>query len=522
MALLLIGIGLVGIVAGLFWPPGTAALMLLSGGCAFFNCGLNGFLWKWDRRYMAYKFFVVFNILQPVFFFALLLFFGSEVDNLFAATDLWLNGVGTLLVSFSLLPVLGVLLAGFLEYRERQAGDSGIDFVGHRLRRGWSFFIVPKMGPAMHALLIISAVINLITWVSDPLNRLLGLPDLNIVSVLLHALARALVLMPLVAGLYWNRNRLVQIIWLVQLAVGLFLAVITGQRSVGFFSVAYYGLGVILQQPTLKRRLATASFGVVCGLVLVLLGGFVQNMRGEFGRTGDLQAVKIGEIMRNLDMLMEQSKNRSALGMEAGPTDALWNGLTRLIDWTQVLVPNMTPAMVPYRGYDDFGDELMSMTAFPGLGINRSWVYDNSMLPRPYGFNTNTDIDEKGNYVAMFQVPFGTLADSWSRGGMFSAIFQMLFACVFLCLVERLLMRWFLPNNSEIFVLGRMIIIGMAVGTLPATQLIPSIRNTFVSLGYSLPVVWLLTYWLSGHVGGPPPPPGHRSPIRPGRPVRSN
>jgi hypothetical protein len=330
----------------------------------------------------------------------------------------------------------------------------------------------------------------------------------------------------------------VQIVWLVQLAVGLFFAVITGARSNGFLSVAYYGLGVILQQPTLQRRLMTAGIGLACGLVLLVLGGFVQNMRGEFGRATSVQSVNLSEIVKNLDSIVEQSKSHGALGMEATPSDAVWNGLTRLVDWTQVLVPNMTPAMVPYRGYSDYGNELLSMLAFPGLGINRTWAYDTSTLARPYGFNTVSDIDEKGNYVAMFQVPFGVMADSWSRFGLPSAIAQLLFVCAFLCWMEKLLMKFFLPRQAEIFVLARQILMGIALSVLPASQLIPAIRNTFVSLGYSLPVVGLLTYWLSGHFGrmGAPklplrqdprqggrlPPQGLVPPVRPIRPARTN
>jgi len=519
MPAVLIIFGAIFMVAGLAAPHGIGALTTMAFGCASLNLGLNLILWRLDRVYLAYKFFILYFVIQPGFFFLLLGIFGSEVEKQLGPTTLTTGSPFSIFYSFCVVPIVGVLFAAYLDHRERQQHNMGMDFVGTELRPGSSPFVLRKMGPAMHTLLILSAFMCLMTWLWGPLNRVLDLPDLNVISIGLSAYTRALALMPLLAGLYWNRSRMVQLIWLVQLSVGLFLAVLTGARSYGFLPVAFYGLGYILQQSTTRKRLNATLAGLVGAVVLLLLAGFVQNLRDQVGRTSDVNNVDVQSIVTNLDNLLEQSKGQNKLMWEDAPSDAVWFGLTRVVDWTLVLGPNMSPDVAPYRGYDDFGDEILGLVSFQGLRILDNWTYDYISLPRIYGYNTMGVIDEKGNYGGMFAVPFNIMTDAWSRYGLLSSIVQLVATFTMLCWVEHMLMKYFLPRKAEYFALGRIIVVGTAVNAMVGNPLLLSFRTLVVSLCYALPSIGLLVYWLTGHLGrpgSPRPGPDHRADARRG------
>jgi hypothetical protein len=508
---LILGISLLGI-ANMF-NSGVYAYMIGAGGCMLFNFGLNNLLWQLGYRYVAYKFFAVWFVAQPVFFFLCLLIFPNYFEADWAQFLPVEGRIYTLFASFCIVPLMAVLYAWFLDKISTTGRQEIYNFAGQRVQKAREFFRLPKLGADFDAMLIVAALITTSIWVTT-------LSNTNVIFFFLRVLNRGLVFAPFVAGLYWNRNRLVQAVWIITLAINLGLAFVTGNRGYGFFPAGYYAIGFILQQATRAGRVSWFALGIAGLIPLIIASGVVNVLRDDVGRT-TLQTLDIGEVINDIPSAISTSLEKSTNTWDPGEQNALWTGLARMVDWSLLAVPNMTPQVVPYRGYGDLPQELEAMLSIPGLGIFPDLSYDSKGLAIPYGFTVNSGYDENSTLRTTSSVPFNIIADSWSRGGIVSVVMQVGLAILALTFAEKICYRFLLSRSVGLFVLGRMVVVGLGFWSLSVGIFSEAIRQLALTLTFTVFCVGLLMALVKAFLGtgapamGPPPGPMERRPPPP-------
>lgn len=468
-----------------------------------FNLGLNNLLWRLDYRYVAYKLFAFWFVVQPVFFFLCLAIFPNYFEAEWVQYLPVEGRVYTLFVSFCIVPLMAVLYAWFMDKISTSGRQEVYNFAGQRVQNAREFFRLPKLGADFDAMLIVAALITTSIWITT-------LNNTNMFYFFLRVLNRGLQFAPFVAGLYWNRNRLVQIGWIITLVVNLALASVTGSRGNGFLPVGYYAIGFILQQATRAGRVSWFALGIAGLIPLIIASGVVNVLRDDVGRT-NLQTLDLGEVMNDLPSAISTSLENNTNTWDTGEQNALWTGLARMVDWSLLAVPNMTPKVIPYRGYDTLPEELEAMISIPGLGIFPDLAYDSKGLAVPYGFNVSSAYDENSVLRLTSSVPFNIVADSWSRGGIISVIAQVGLALLALTFSEKFCYTFLLPRSIGLFVLGRTVVIGLGFWSLTVGVLSEAIRQLVLTLGFTVFWVGLLMAFVKAFLGtgapamGPPP-----------------
>jgi hypothetical protein len=489
MSLFLISSSLFAFLIGIFVGHDLSSLTFITAGCVLFNFGLNTLLWRLDRRYLIYKFFAVWFVYQPIFLFLLLIIFPTDMQEqvfTFLPVD---GGFLSLFASFCVVPLFSVLLALAIDKSRGAASSEAFNYSGQRIKPAQSSFRLPALGTDFNVMLIICAFISVTIWVSTTMET-------SHIAFFFRVLYRGLFFMPFVAGLYWNRSKLVQLVWWGCLTMNMGLAFLTGSRGYGFLPLGCYGLGFIVQQTTRSRRFFWITIGLSCTVPLILLGGLIQVLRDDVGRTS-LTSMHPGEVLQDIDAASGKSLQNNVNTWDAAQNNALWIGLSRLLDWSLVAVPNMSPEIVPYRGYADYFDELESMLSIPGLGIFPDLGFNSVMLAVPYGFNVYLDSNTNPGFHGGTTVPFNMVADSWSRGGLFSLAIQVSTALIILLLLEKLLYQWFIPRQVCLFVLGRTVLAGLAFNYFTNTILSDSVRQCITTFGFTLICIGLPTMFFS-------------------------
>jgi len=111
-----------------------------------------------------------------------------------------------------------------------------------------------------------------------------------------------------------------------------------------------------------------------------------------------------------LDVLHELSSELTP-GNQQGAEEVAVQGVGRLLAWSNVVVPLMTPEAIPYRGFDGFLDEAAQSFQIANVsGLTTDDLLDAGLTTAPaklYGFTVNS-------YTS---VEFTLAADGWSRGG---------------------------------------------------------------------------------------------------------
>ncbi len=504
-ALLIIGVGL--LIVGAQLTPGLEACIAGAAGCMLFNLGLNNLLWRSESRYVAYKFLAVWFMLQSVFLFLSAVIFPNYFLMEFAPLVQVGGKLYSMFVSYCLVPLMAVLFARLLGKMRGSSQRELYNYAGQRVRTAREYFRLPKLGGDFDAMLIVSALVSASIWVST-------LSFTSYFFFFLRVLNRGLYFTPMVAGLYWGRNRLVQITWIIVLVVNLALALLTGNRSYGFLPFGYYGIGFILQQPTRQLRFTWLAVGLVALIPLLVASGVVSVLRDISGRTS-IQSMNLGQVMGDLPDAISQTLATDVNTWDEEQQNALWIGLSRMVDATLLAVPNMTPEVVPYRGYGTLPEEIDSMVSIPALGIfpNLSG-YDSRLLAIEYGFNVVQNYDSGTNTYSGTSVPFNIVADAWSRGGILSLVVQVAMALLVLTFAEGLCYRFLLARSVGLFALGRTIVVGLTIFCLSGSVLTEVIRQLFLTMIFSLICMGFLMMVVKNFLGGsqeaarPPPGPG--------------
>ncbi|PXA03675.1 hypothetical protein DDZ13_10290 [Coraliomargarita sinensis] len=462
-------IGAIGFLFCLFMEPGVGAVTLATASSAAISTGCFILTLRLEREFIAYKALVLYFVLQPFFLLTTLLSYPVALQEKLAYSGIFdVRPIG-IFFSYSLIPFLGLLFAFIL-----------VATRGQGIKRNLAFYMQIAKGK-LDILLIFAAFINFTIWITT----VYGGP----LTYFLRILHKSLSISAFFGGLYIKRSKYVTIAWAVSLGVGLVLSFFTGSRGYAFFPLAFYGIGVLVQARGGKERRLWIVAALVSIPIVLLSVGLIQNLRSELGRK-QITEVNLEEFMTYAGNVVAKSfkaEEVSHLGREDSP---VWHGMTRLIDWTTLLAPTMTPRESDYRGYGDFLQEIRGQFVWAGFGRSEGRFYASRLFARMYGFNVYYQRDYSGK-IQSYTVPFNILADSWSRLGIISTCMQVGIAFIFFTVLE-LFNRKLFKNYPSLIVMGIIILLSMSFKHLTTYTLLETIRGTILQYCFTMLMLYLV------------------------------
>jgi hypothetical protein len=251
--------------------------------------------------------------------------------------------------------------------------------------------------------LIIGALAHLLYWPA-------GLENSGPIGYLGRVLATVMIMAPFLAGHdSWNDRRLATL-WSFTIFVNAAIGIAAGTRSKALIAAVLFVAGYISAVPRRKRIMASVCAAVLA-VPLIQLAGALGVVRDELGRGGleMFESDHIAEVFHQL--------SREMLPGDSQSTEAVReHGVSRLLAWTNVVVPLMTPETIPYRGFDGFLDEVSQTFRVASVsGLTPEDLYEAGLWTAParqYGFSVN----------AFTSVEFTLAADGWTRGGGLVAV----------------------------------------------------------------------------------------------------
>lgn len=456
---LLLLLGAMVAVIGLMVPDGVAEVRTVALASCLLNASILGTLLTIETRFLVYKFYVFFIGIQPMFFLFLVLFYPVMTETMCSNTSLFSGSAHTLYYSFCLTPLLALALGAVIGTLSPEG----------RRQKSLTFY-VDQAGNRLNYLLFLGGVSNLAIWFTA------GLP--NIIGYGFRILKALFEMAPMLLGVRAFKSKPLLLLWLGVFALGLFFAFLTGSRGYAFFPILYFVIGLILGLRG-KRRLLVLSGIVVTVPLGLLMFGFIEHFRDEFGRKSIAQ-IDIGEVVGYIPKAFKDSLARGDEGNVVIEETVTYSAFRRAVDWTLVFAPNMSPGDVPFRGYGDFLQEIKSLAAFGGAYLDNSsrGFYPSVLFARSYGFNVYMGTTGEGT-LKSFTVPFGVLADAWSRFGIISMILQTLILFAWFIAFEELNRRLF-RRFVEVRCFGVFLLCGIALNFSTVYVLTRTIRRTIV------------------------------------------
>jgi len=246
--------------------------------------------------------------------------------------------------------------------------------------------------------LIIAAAIQLLYWPAT-------LEGSGVLGYVIRVLATALLAASFLAGYDSREDRKLGGLWVGVLVINVVIGIAAGTRAKAFVAIVLFIAGYISSLPSRKRWLVGA-IALAAAIPMLEVAGAMGVVSGDTGR-GGLELVRTDHVR---DVLVQLSRQVSSDNKD--DADAIRaQGVGRMLAWTNVVVPILTPETVPYRGLAGLWDELTQMVKIAQLsGLNADDLYDADLYMAParrYGFmvNANTSVE------------FSVVADAWSRGG---------------------------------------------------------------------------------------------------------
>jgi hypothetical protein len=246
--------------------------------------------------------------------------------------------------------------------------------------------------------LVIAAFVQLIFWPAT-------LGNAGMAGYLIRVLAAALTAAPFLAGRDSRGDRGLASLWCLTILVNGVVGIATGSRSKALITVVLFAAGYISALPR-NRRLAVGAFAALATIPLVQFSGAAGIVRDELGRDDPrlLQPEHLREVFYRLVVELTPGNQRNVEELNL-------QGAGRMLAWTNVVVPLMTPETIPYRGLDEFLDEAAQSFRIASVsGLTADDLLDAGLNVEParlYGFTINSNTS----------VEFTLAADAWSRGG---------------------------------------------------------------------------------------------------------
>jgi len=267
--------------------------------------------------------------------------------------------------------------------------------------------------------LFVAAALQLLYWPAALLSY-------GFVGYVVRILEGALMVAPFIAGRDSHGDRAMRCVWCPTILLNAVVAIAVGGRSKALMPCVLYGAGWISVMPKHRRRLA-AGIGLLALVPLIQLAGALGVVRDEMGRDR-LEMVQADHIREVFTRVGEEM----APGATSDSERRNVQGVSRMLAWSNVVVPVMTPDSVPYRGFEGFLDEALQTFRIARVsGLTPDDLYDAGLLnagARPYGFSVNANTS----------VEFTVVADGWSRGGFVISLLFAATAALWLTLGEAL------------------------------------------------------------------------------------
>lgn len=270
--------------------------------------------------------------------------------------------------------------------------------------------------------LVVAAVIHLLYWPAT-------LEAAGVLGYACRVVATALLAAPFIAGRDSAIDRRLGLLWTVTIALNAFIGIVAGTRSKALVAAVLFVAGYISTLPG-RRRLLVAICASIAAVPVIQLSGAVGVVRDQVGR-GGLELMRtdhIAQVLHELTRELTSDDREQAEEIQA-------QGVSRLLAWTNVVVPLMTPDTIPYRGLAGLVDEgIATFRVASVAGVAADDFYEaglNNAPARHYGFTVNANTS----------VEFTLLADGWSRGGLAVVVVFTLVVMIFLLSAESGCMR---------------------------------------------------------------------------------
>ncbi|MEW6731317.1 MAG: hypothetical protein AB1489_08260 [Acidobacteriota bacterium] len=325
--------------------------------------------------------------------------------------------------------------------------------------------------------LVFAALIQLLYWPAT-------MESAELAGYLIRVLSQSFILVPFFAGRFANRLPWVRFSWIIVMSINAIIGLVVGARGVALIPLGLFILGIISSLRGQARKRATLIV-VVASIPIFLISGVVGTMRDQIGR-GGLELFSIERATQVIESIPESltsvpSTNNAEIAIQ---------GLGRMLIWTNIVIPVMSPSLVPYREFTGIEEEIKLSLQISNLaGLSRDDLYDAGLSSAPansYGFTVNS-----GN-----SVEFGLLADGWSRGGPFIALLFGLVATLLLATAEVLLRKLW-----EIMPAAAILLLAIAMKSAFETSAVPllgTVRALILNIGFFLAIA-LAIYLFRGN-----------------------
>jgi hypothetical protein len=265
--------------------------------------------------------------------------------------------------------------------------------------------------------LIFAALAHLAYWPAT-------LENAGVLGYIVRVVATALIVAPFLAGRDSRHDRGLAAMWCSVVLINAVIGISAGTRSKALIAAVLFAAGYV-SALTRRQRIVVGAVAMLAVIPLIQFAGAVGVVRDRLGRGGFelMQSDHVREVFRELSLELSTSDQLDA--------DAINNqGLGRLVAWTNVVVPLMTPETVPYRGMDGLFDEARKTFQVASIsGLTADDLYDTGLFAAPariYGFTISSNT----------AVEFTLAADAWSRGGALAAILFSFIAVLAMTVAE--------------------------------------------------------------------------------------
>lgn len=263
--------------------------------------------------------------------------------------------------------------------------------------------ILADKSPGLEGYAIAIAILQLAYWPA-------ALEGSGSIGYLVRVITNALFCAPLLAGAIASLYPRTRALWIIVLSVNGFLGLVVGARERALAPATWYVIGYIMMTEGEKRRKAVMVTLMTC-VPLLAISSAIGVVRGDLGRGGAelFSFDRAGDVFAEVrdTLLFRRSDRPDELGM---------NGIGRMFVWANAAVVSQTPEQIPYTGFDDAMDEVrlyMDIAALSGRTVDDYLdAGQGNAKARRYGFLVNR----------FTSVDFGSVADSWARGGPYATL----------------------------------------------------------------------------------------------------
>ena len=331
---------------------------------------------------------------------------------------LLLVGIGTQLIALTLIATLGLPLSPPYHPFALDVSDAPLRVVLPLILLAvgvlptalvWRFFDRTHFGfsgrlddgaarSERRVCLILAALVHLAYWPAT-------MEGAGVTGYIVRIVSTAWLVSPFLAGRDSRHDRNLALIWWGTIAVNTAIGVILGTRSRALIPAVLFAAGWISAMPK-RRRAIAILIATGAAIPLVQLAGAMGVVRDQLGRDrlDGLRQDQAAEMFRQVAHLF--------LLTGRGSQETQVQGVSRLLAWANVVVPLLTPDLIPYRGLKTLADDSVRTFQIASVsGLTADDLYDADLFNGPariYGFHVDSSSS----------VEFPVSADGWSRGGV--------------------------------------------------------------------------------------------------------